>query len=254
MTGPQRVRGVVTPPGAVCGQLFPDPNHYLSFAVRPWRAAGGGEIFDRELRVRKAVAQADAAALMAKIWPGSVVAFDIDGPAPADGTPASMTGFWGRCEDAELCRLARLEVRPATHHDPEFGELVRIGMDDGYSGTALWNGAAIALYVGEIGDGGLAASLAAARQILRDQGEWQAALERRAVADLLELKNEVWLEEKEQPVTAGQFVARMTPESLGVYPDGAFEFMFGDGDLFWGHAIIVAGSLAEGATDADICG
>ena len=253
MTATLRVRGVVTPNGAVGGQLFPDPDYYLSFAVRPWRVAGG-EIVDRELRVRKAVEQAHAAAWIAKIWPGTVIAFDIQGPAPVERAPAGMTGFWGRCEDAELIRAAALLVRPRTLEDPEFGQMVRIASDDGYSGTALWNGTAITLYVGEIGEGGVAASLTAAKQMLGDQAKWRAALEQCALAALLELKNEVWLEEGEEPVTAEQFEARMVPESLGVYPDGAFEFMFADGGLFWGHAIMVAGNLAEGATDADICG
>jgi hypothetical protein len=34
-------------------------------------------------------------------------------------------------------------------------------------------------------------------------------------------------------------------------PDGAFEFWHNDGDLFWGHSILIVGSLEEGLTDGE---
>jgi hypothetical protein len=43
-------------------------------------------------------------------------------------------------------------------------------------------------------------------------------------------------------------------ESITVYPDDSFEFWHNDGDLFWGHSILVSGSLSEGPTDAEVPG
>ena len=93
-----------------------------------------------------------------------------------------------------------------------------------------------------------------AKAVLTDQERWQTEMERQAVADLLALKNDVWREEDEALVDAAQFVARMVPEALSTYPEGDFDFTFQDGDLFWGHVILVGGTLAEGVTEAQIAG
>jgi hypothetical protein len=46
----------------------------------------------------------------------------------------------------------------------------------------------------------------------------------------------------------------MTPSSITLTPDGGFEFWHDDGDLFWGHAIRIGGTLAAGPDSADIPG
>jgi hypothetical protein len=71
---------------------------------------------------------------------------------------------------------------------------------------------------------------------------------------LLNLKNDNWLDDGEDEVTAEQFIEAMRLESIAVYPDGSFVFWHQDGDLFWGHSIQICGSLSEGLTDADIPG
>ena len=68
------------------------------------------------------------------------------------------------------------------------------------------------------------------------------------------LKNRTWVEEGEKKVTAAQFRKRMKLESVSFYPDGSLEFCHDDGDLFWGHTILVSGTLRRGPTDADIPG
>jgi hypothetical protein len=70
----------------------------------------------------------------------------------------------------------------------------------------------------------------------------------------LPLKNESWLGDNESEVSAEAFVERLALQSITVYPDGELEFGFEDGDLFWGHFIIVSGSLSEGPRDASIAG
>lgn len=43
-------------------------------------------------------------------------------------------------------------------------------------------------------------------------------------------------------------------ESISVYPDGDFQVYFMDGDLFWGHCIIVDGNLNGTFSSAQLAG
>lgn len=60
-----------------------------------------------------------------------------------------------------------------------------------------------------------------------------------ATDDLLKLKNEVWLEEDEDEITKEEFINRIVLENISIYSDGNFDVWYGDGDIFWGHAVKV---------------
>ena len=49
-------------------------------------------------------------------------------------------------------------------------------------------------------------------------------------------------------------MSRMELDAVQIYEDGAFDFWFNDGDLFWGHSIHVTGSLESGPEDAQMEG
>jgi hypothetical protein len=75
-----------------------------------------------------------------------------------------------------------------------------------------------------------------------------------AVRDLLGLKNDGWRDEDEPEVGAEQFKRLMRLEGIVVYGDGSAEFYHLDGDLFWGHCILVHMDVNERFKDAHIAG
>ena len=75
-----------------------------------------------------------------------------------------------------------------------------------------------------------------------------------AAKELLSVKNGAWLEDGEKKFTADQFKNRMTMESIKVSPNDKFELWYDDGDLFWGHSIVVYGTLKDGPQRAEMCG
>jgi hypothetical protein len=98
------------------------------------------------------------------------------------------------------------------------------------------------------------AALKTAETIWSRQTEWTQRVTAYAVAQLLQLKNDFWLEDNEQPLSADDFVERMDLESISFDNDGDFEFWHDDGDPFWGHLIQICGNLTDGLTRADILG
>lgn len=61
-----------------------------------------------------------------------------------------------------------------------------------------------------------------------------------ATSKLLTLRNRNWREEHEAVLSAKQFAARLKIAGLHIYEDGSREVYFDDGDLFWGHSIVVS--------------
>lgn len=97
-------------------------------------------------------------------------------------------------------------------------------------------------------------ALQTAYALTADQEDWTRRVLSKASKDLLELKNDAWLDDEEKELTTDEFESRMELECIEVYPNGEFCFWFDDGELFWGHSITVRGTLSEGPTDADMEG
>ena len=104
-------------------------------------------------------------------------------------------------------------------------------------------------------DEDMAACVQTAKQLMSAQQDWDGRVRAYAARELSSLAND-WAQdgaqegEDSQEVTQEQFVERMELESVQVGAGGDLEFWFGDGDLFWGHAIHVSATLAQGPTAA----
>lgn len=98
------------------------------------------------------------------------------------------------------------------------------------------------------------AVLEAATRLFSEQARWHHRVREYAVEQLLPLKNDTWLDEDEEAMSADEFLSKMSLESICVDESGDLTFWHNDGDLFWGHAIEIRGDLSDGLTDADIPG
>jgi hypothetical protein len=102
--------------------------------------------------------------------------------------------------------------------------------------------------------GEIATAVNRARQVLGEFERHASGAREYAVQELLDLKNESWLDEDEEPVTPDQFKSRMELEGLVFSPDGEVNFYHRDGDLFCGHCIQISMDGADHFVDAAIPG
>jgi len=156
--------------------------------------------------------------------------------------------------DEELQKIASELQKPVVFPAKQFGDLVLDRSIDWFEGETQWNGQTIRITFLAVDDTVSDEDLKIAEALWSDQAGWKKRIAEYIVKELLELKNDAWLDEDESELTAEQFLAAIELTSITISYDGEFEFWYDDGDLFWGHSISVSGNLKEGLTDAGIQG
>lgn len=225
----------------------------MSFTVEAWRVAGG-EIQKRPLRVSRVVNDEELKSFQKLIRPYEVVRIQARVVESADDGPkALLEVFQGRDSTVqELNNFANELQKPITFEDSIFGTFTLDRQVNWFTCNAFWAGEPIELNLSEAAQSD--AALKNAHALWQNQEVWNQRVRDFAVAELLSLKNENWLNEDEEELTPDEFKARMTLEAIKMNADGSFDFWHNDGDLFWGHVIQISGSLSEGLKYADIPG
>lgn len=242
-------------PGAGKG---PDDSLW-SFQVRLLAFKVEGRLVVGRLQLWRAVDDESQGRLSEAMKPYSLLAVDVRMPRglePPDH--AWIEAVIGPAEDAELEAEIARSKEPVTFDDPLFGTFVLDRRLDWLVAPTSWSGAPVELVLTlddpDAGPEVRDALLADARALWADPVAWTRRVHAHAVAELLPLKNDAWLDEGEGPLDASAFLARMKLRSIHVGPEGRFEFWHDDGDLFFGHSILISGTIKEGPTDADIPG
>jgi len=248
--------GVVNALGAGGGQSRGETWWTLRFRLVRWKRQDGA-VQRSELLVQQFLDGEALRKAMNALTEYRVVALRVRLAAEdASGSPkALLLKILDRdSPDVEMRREAEELQRPVTLHDDYFGELLLDRRFNDFTVTKDWRGKPVdlSLSMGDCQD--TAAFLRLARELWEAQDHWHTRITEFAVAQLLPLKNDNWLDEDEEEVSPKEFADRMELTSISLNPDGSFTFWHNDGDLFWGHCIQISGSMEGGPTDADIPG
>jgi hypothetical protein len=248
--------GVVGVNGVTAAKFKGDELWDASFTLEAWRA-GGGPVLSQPLEVWRRADEGELRRLQAAIPADTVIgiAARLDPGSPSGASQALLDEVGGVVTtDTELNGRAEALRQPVTREDRDFGTLTLNRSVKLFKGRTTWLGKSINLVIDASDDGQVAAALEVARAICAEQVAWDAKILDRAVEELLPLKNDFWLDEGEPALSEAAFRCRLERSSLGVRPDGSFNFYLGDGQIFLGHVIDVKGSLSEGVTEAALAG
>jgi len=160
--------------------------------------------------------------------------------------------------DDELTLILREELEPVYYRDERLGEFLLDKAVKLFEQKISWSGEEGRLYFDWHEDPALMKSaLNVAYALVQDQVHWNAKFRRFAAEQLLESARDWQQEEDEEggeEISLESFMARMGFSSLSVYPDGDFVVYFDDGDLFFGHSILVNGNVNGELSSAEIAG
>ena len=160
--------------------------------------------------------------------------------------------------DGELKAILDEQKKPVTFWESGLGTFALNRSVGWFEAEADWLGQPVRLEFDQ--DENRADCLLSFHTLMDQQAEWDQRVRTLAADKLLSLAND-WEadaagnEEREaEEITRENFMSRMELDAVQVYEDGSFDFWFNDGDLFWGHAIHVTGSLEAGPEDAQMEG
>jgi hypothetical protein len=250
------VIGVVSAIGTTGGKVGGEELWTLKTTLDAWRIQGAA-IQTRPLTIRRKVTDAELKTFQGLMKEYAIVRIHarVINESPFGG-PEGLLEYFLRLDDsdAELNLFATKLQEPVSFDDPTFGTITLNRRINRYTGEATWKGSSIKLCLSAREAADVQAALGTAQSLWQAQDLWDQRVKDYAVLRLLPLKNDNWLGDDEDEVLPEQFKERMKLQSITVQPDGRFEFWHEDGDLFWGHAIHISGSLAKGLTGADTPG
>ncbi|PSB39881.1 DUF2262 domain-containing protein [Chamaesiphon polymorphus] len=111
---------------------------------------------------------------------------------------------------------------------------------DWYKGKLKIQQSDISIQLSTDAENSVASALKRASNFVGEVENYARLAKEYAAECLLQIKNENWIDdEDEEPLTPEQFQQRMTLESISIDADGEVSFYHNDGDLFWGHCILV---------------
>ena len=187
----------------------------------------------------------------------------------SEEVPEGMTASWRNQfliveifeEDAacpELEEVLAEYLRPVVLSDEVLGELTLNKDLDLFDGDVSWRGERISVSL-EVDSGceeTWKQAVQAMKTMLADQERWDRDMRAFAARELTELACE-WRDSADEDVpeiTEESFAQRLDLTSIAMDPDGSFSAYFDDDDMFFGHCVVVYGTLADGVASAVMAG
>ena len=163
-------------------------------------------------------------------------------------------------EDAVCPELEEILVeyrKPVVLQDDVLGELTYDKQLKSFEGNVAWlrGKIHISLYVDKDNKSGITKAKRVLKTMVLEQEKWDAKLRSFAAKELTKLACE-WEESEEEAalITEESFAKRISLSLLWVTSGASFSACFDDDELFFGHSIVVSGSLKKGMISAIIEG
>jgi hypothetical protein len=242
--------GLVDAFGSAGGSIGGTDQWSLIFNLAAWKQEGA--VSEGKLRCELPVTKEELSNFMGAIKAYKIVEINVSVYTNTGAAVLKSVEVLDR--DLQLEAISAELQKPVKVDTVQFGTLELDRRLGDYKGVALWCGTQVGISLSCADIEKPFNVIAVASELFSAQSDWNSRVQAFAVERLLPLKNDSWLDEGDFEVSPEEFVSKMTLEEISFDEGGAFSFWHDDGDLFWGHSIMVSGELGKGLTDADIPG
>ncbi len=154
-------------------------------------------------------------------------------------------------QESHLARLLEEQTREITIEHERLGTFILDRRVNTFNRNIEWLGVKVRVSL-EHGEQ-MHIQLDNLAHLLDHAAQWDESIRMFAAQELIELKNDSWLEEDEEEWSEANFAKQLSLVSI-TFSEEDFTFWFDDGDLFWGHAVYVSNTIEDGPYDANIGG
>lgn len=158
-------------------------------------------------------------------------------------------------ENEQLLAVLEEFKRPVVIEDEVLGKLTLNKSFGTFEGDIYWLGedVSVSLEVDAQNEETWPVAVGILKELFKQSEIKDSEFRSFAADELTELAND-WLDDDGEEISAGDFRKRISISELTVSHDGSFTAYYNDDDMFYGHIIMIEGSIAEGLTDAYIAG
>ncbi|MBC2601627.1 DUF2262 domain-containing protein [Puniceicoccus vermicola] len=248
--------GLVEASGPGASKSKGEKDWTVSIGLVAWKDSKG--ILQKNgMTLRKIVPEEKTGELTKKIEPYAIVSFkakvaDFEGFDKKQALLINLEN--ANAQDDELNEIAENLKQPVCHKVPHLGTFTLDRSVNWYEGKKRYGLRHVSIYL-DTSEGEEFSELAKqAQEIWKKIKKLDQDARDCAVSELLETKNGFWLNDGDSEISEKAFRKQMTLDYLNLDSNGSVEFAYNDGDLFWGHTIVVRGNHDTGFTDAGIEG
>ncbi len=165
-----------------------------------------------------------------------------------------------RVEDPALLAAADPILNPPPIVDPQFGTFTSDpSFPQWFKQKRDWLGREVNVtleldYAGPPGPDAPQQALATLHGVWDRREEWDTRIREAIAEEYYEVWLDNWRDENAPLIDRDTFKARFVLDDLSFAPDGSFNIMFGDDDLFWGHGMSVSYDPQTDALHAEMFG
>ena len=165
-----------------------------------------------------------------------------------------LVGNPQKIEDEQLGEKKEEFLKPEEYVVEGIGAMILDTSEEWFEIKTNWNQQNIELVIENSEEKILNMEAQILRYLFANLEEWVQKACDLAADVFLGIKNRDYLEvdEGEAPVDRENFLSRLELECVQVFCDGDFGFWFSDGNLFFGHQILVSGDLKDGVQEAEL--
>lgn len=154
--------------------------------------------------------------------------------------------------DKDLNKILEDQLKPIYYYDNFFGEFNLDKSINVFTKSIKWINSDITLSFENSNENDILSSLKTAFNLFDNKLKYDKELKEFASNELLELKNDCWLDEEENEISKDDFINNLEVDYIDVSPDGDFTIYCDDNNMFWGHSIIISGNINTGLETANI--
>jgi hypothetical protein len=228
-----------------------DKFYEVIMGITAWKFITGKEIFTGEYSLTVKADSEGIKSLREKILPDTIISLKV---RQKGNYFLLVEIFENKTIDEELEKILKEQTKQIIYKDDTLGRFILDKRFDIYTKKIEWDNKNVELNIEKYKGKRLSDAFITANEFIREQIMWDQKVKKFAANKLLKLKNEEWLEENEKEITLEQFVERINVENINIFSRKRFEIYFDDGDIFWGHEIIVSGNLEKGPIRVEIEG